>query len=174
VSSNDQINYEISEQDFLDAQKLAIRKHPKRATRLILRILPYWGLLVFLGVAWPIFTGGFEWHSAMVAPLAFGVFALSSPLLLTRAQRAAYRKTTSLHGLRTLSMDEQGLSFEGSNFSSQLKWPFFLDFAEDNKSFVLYQSNHIFHPIPKRQLSPQQISDLRDAFTRHILKHDKA
>ena len=73
-----------------------------------------------------------------------------------------------------MSADEQGLSFEGPNFSSQLKWPFFLKFAEDDNVFVIYQSNQIFHIIPKRQLNPQQILDLREAFTRHIGKTHKS
>ena len=174
MDSNCQINYEISEQDYLNAQKLAIRKHPKILTRVILRILPYWGFFVALAVAWSVFERGFGWQTSMLLPLAFAVFALSSPLLLKRAQKAVYRKTTSLQGPRTMSADEQGLSFEGPNFSSQLKWPFFLKFAEDDNVFVIYQSNQIFHIIPKRQLYPQQILDLREAFTRHIGKTHKS
>jgi hypothetical protein len=90
------------------------------------------------------------------------------------SQRAAYRNMASLHGLRSMAVDERGPSFEGPNFSSQIKWLFFLKFAEDDKSFILYQSNQIFLPIPKRQLSPQQISDLREAFTRHIANRTKS
>jgi hypothetical protein len=42
-----QIEYEISEQDFLDAQKLAVRNAPNLTTRLLLRVLPFWGVFVF-------------------------------------------------------------------------------------------------------------------------------
>jgi hypothetical protein len=129
VNSNCQINYEISEQDYLDAQKLAIKNHPRTFTRVVYRVLPYWGLLVGLGAFWVMFAWGFHWDWLMILPLAFTVFALSRPLLCKRAVKAAYRKTRSLHGPRSTAVDEQGMSFEGPDFSSQLKWPFFLKFA---------------------------------------------
>ena len=154
MNSNCQINYEISEQDYLDAQKLAIKNHPRTFTRVVYRVLPYWGLLVGL----------------MILPVGFTVFALSRPLLLKRAVKAAYRKTRSLHGPRSTAVDEQGMSFEGPDFSSQLKWPFFLKFAEDDKSFIIYQTDQMFFCIPKRQLSQQEISTIREALIQHIPK----
>jgi hypothetical protein len=163
-----QIAYEISEQDFLDAQKLAVKKHPSRRTRLTFLILPYWGLFLFVAVAWNVIRSGVDWDSRLILPFAFGLFGLASPWLFKQSVKKSYRKTTSMHGQRTLVVDDTGLSFTGTNFSSQLKWQFFLKFAEDDKTFVLYQSNQIFHPIPKRQLSPEQISELREAFTRNI------
>jgi hypothetical protein len=170
VNSNCQINYEISEQDYLDAQKLATRNHPRTFTRVLYRILPYWGLLVGLAVVWVMFGRGFYWDNLMILPLGFAVFALGRPLLFKRAVKAAYRKTRSLHGPRSTAVDEQGISFEGPDFSSQLKWPFFLKFAEDEKSFVMYQTNQMFFLIPKRQLSQQESLDIREALVHHIPK----
>ncbi|HET9836710.1 MAG TPA: YcxB family protein, partial [Candidatus Angelobacter sp.] len=106
-------------------------------------------------------------------PLVFVIPALFSPLLNQRSRKAAYRRNTSLHGPRSVVVDEQGLSFKGPNFSSQVNWPIFVKFAEDGKVVVLFQSSHVFHIIPKRQLSPQQISSLRDAITRHIPTRDR-
>jgi hypothetical protein len=57
---------------------------------------------------------------------------------------------------------------QGPNFSSQVEWPFFLKFVENDKTFVLFQTNRFVFFIPKRQLSPEQISCLREAFARHI------
>lgn len=173
MNSNLQITYEISEQDFLDAQKLAIRNHPKRSTRLTFRLLPYWGLLLAGAIAWAIFQPDFEWRASSLLPLVFVIPALFSPLLNQRSRKAAYRRNTSLHGARSVVVNEQGLSFKGPGFSSQVNWPIFVRFAEDDKVFVLFQSSHVFHIIPKRQLSPQQIADLREAFTRHIATRNK-
>lgn len=170
MNSDCQINYEISEQDYLDAQKLAIRNHPKRFTRVVYRILPYWGLLAGLGALWPLFWWGFHWDWLMILPLAFAGFALSRPLLFNRAAKATYRKTRSLHGPRSTAVDDQGMSFQGPDFSSQLKWPFFLKFAEDDKSFVMFQTDRMFFFIPKRQLSQQDISNIRKALAQHIPK----
>lgn len=170
MNSNCQINYEISEQDYVDAQKLAIRNHPRTFTRVVYRILPYWGLLVGLGVLWVMFAWGFYWDWLMILPLAFAVFALSRPLLFKRAVKAAYRKTRSLHGPRSAAVGDEGMSVEGPDFSSQVRWPFFLKFAEDDKSFVMYQTNQMFSCIPKRELSQQEISSIREALTQHVPK----
>lgn len=106
----------------------------------------------------------------MVLPLGFAVAALSQPLLFKRSARTAYRKNRSFHGPRSAAVDDQGMSVEGPDFSSQVKWPFFLKFAEDDKTFVMYQTNQIFSLIPKRQLSQQEISTIREALTQHIPK----
>lgn len=179
MNSTSQINYQISEQDYLAAQKLAIRNHPREATRLVFRILPFWGLFLALGILWPmflqpIFLRRFQWNIGTIMGLPLSALLLCFPLLLNHGRKAAYRRNASLHGRRSVAMDEQGLSFQGPNYSSQLKWPIFVKFAEDSKAFVLFQSNGSFNLIPKRQLSPQQISDLREAFTRHIAKGGKS
>ena len=165
-----QIEYEISEQDFFDAQKLAIRKHPSIRVRLMSRILLFWGLILVFGVVWPMFLRGFVWNRGSLTVLLFVLFFFGSPWFVKQIQKRAYRKSISMQGPRTMVVDETGVSFTGANFSSQLKWPFFVKFAEDDKTFVLYQNNQIFHIIPKRQLSPQQIAELREAFTQHIAR----
>lgn len=164
-----QIEYEISEQDFLDAQKLAIRKAPKLATRLLFRILPFWGMFLFLAVVWPVFREGFVWKTEMIAPLGFGILCLASPLLMKRAYQRAYRRNPSNHGRRSLVLDESGVSISGSTFSSQLKWEHFIRFVEDEKVILLYQSSQVVQIIPKQQLCQEQISELREAFTRNII-----
>ena len=168
IGSIMQIEYEISEQDFLDAQKLAMKKTPKLTTRLLFRIMPYWGVLLFLGVAWPVFQKGFVWKTEMIVPFAFAVLCLGSPLLLKRAYQKAYRRNPSCQGRLSLVLTESGLDFNGATFSSQLKWEHFIRFVEDEKIFLLYQTNQLVQIIPKRQLSPEQISELREGFIRNI------
>jgi len=163
------IEYEISEQDFLDAQKLAMRNLPKRTTRWIFRILPFWGLFLLLGViGWPVYQGSLVWKTELAVPVGFAILCLLSPWLLKIAQKKAYRKNPALHGKRTMEVTQTGLNFSGTNYSSQLKWDFFIKYVEDEKVFVLYQSNQIFHPIPKRTLSADEVSVLREAFKQNI------
>jgi len=161
-----QMEYEISEQDFLDAQKLAIRSHPSHYARLVYRGLPYIGGGVILVALWLLCLDGLS--TTYFLPLALGVTCLLMPTISKQAQKKLYRKNSNLHGPRTMVLDEQGLNFSCPTFSSKLKWPFFLKYVEDDKTFVLFQSNQIFHLIPKRQLSPQEISGLREAFKQHI------
>ena len=68
-----QIEYEISEQDFLDGQRLGIRKHPRRAMRWFLRIVPFWGVFLVIAVVWNLLGSGLEWNNGMTAPLVLGV-----------------------------------------------------------------------------------------------------
>src|SRR6476660_4861536 len=115
-----QIEYEISEQDFLKAQKLAMRNLPNRIGRLIFRILPFWGLFLFIAVIWNVFQAGLTWSNGMVVPLFLGLIFLVSPLLFNQAQRKMYRRNSMLHGKRSLVVDESGLNFSSSTFSAQL------------------------------------------------------
>ncbi|MGC2696972.1 MAG: YcxB family protein [Candidatus Angelobacter sp.] len=168
IGSIMQIEYEISEQDFLNAQKLAVRKAPKLGTRLLFRILPFWGVLLFLGVAWPVFRKGFILKTEMLVPFSFAVLCLGSPLLLKRAYQKAYRRNPSYQGKRSLILNENGLALSGDTFSSQLKWEHFIRFVEDEKVLLLYQGSQVVQIVPKRQLSQEEILELKEAFTRHI------
>jgi hypothetical protein len=164
-----QIEYEISEQDFVEAQKLALRKGASRSTRLIFKFIPFWGAFICIGVLWPRFQQGFTFDASAAIAIVFGsLLAIGIPLQIKRARKKMYWQTPSLHGTRSLTMDTNGLVFAGPEFSSQLQWKIFVKFVEDDKSFLLYQNQHIFQVIPKSALSPQQISELREAFTQNI------
>ena len=164
------IEYEMSEQDFMDAQKLALRHLPNRRTRWIVRIVPFWGLFLCLAIVWNVVRSGLTWNNGMITPLVLGLLFLSSPLLLNQSQRRIFRKNAIFHGQRTLAADETGLVFSGPTFSVQLKWDSFQSFVEDDTSFVLYQAGLIFHIMPKRELLPGQIVELKEAFTKNIVR----
>jgi YcxB-like protein len=104
----------------------------------------------------------------MIVPLAFATLCLASPLLVKRAYQKAYRGNPSYKGKRTLILNESGLNLSGPTFSSQLKWENFIRFVEDEKVVLLYQSGQVVQIVPKRQLAPEQITELREAVTRKI------
>ena len=104
----------------------------------------------------------------MIVPLLFGTLFLASPLLMKRAYLKAYRGNPTYRGVRSLILNEGDLEFNGPTYSSQLKWQHFLRFVEDEKVFLLYQSTQAAQIIPKRELSPEQISELREALTRNV------
>jgi len=141
-----QIEYEISEQDFMDAQRLAIRNSPMRLVRWTRWVLPLFGvgLLVFLINA--VAKQGFSVRA--VPGLAFCLFFISLPLLNRNTQKKLYAKTTSMHGKLSLEASEEGLQFRGPSFSSQVGWSNFCKFFEDEKSFVLYQNPAGGAPFP--------------------------
>jgi hypothetical protein len=163
-----QIDYEMSEQDFMDGQKLARRHSPNRTFRWIFRIVPFWGLFLFFAVVSNVVQSGHAWNNGMVAPLVLGLLFLASPLLMNQVNRRIFRKNPIFRGQRSLVVDETGVTFNTPTISVQPKWGSIENFVEDDTSFVLYQSGVIFHLIPKRQLSQGQIATLREAFTRNI------
>ena len=163
-----QIEYEISEQDFLDAQSLGIKHLPDRRMRWFLRILPFWGLFLFACVVWSVYQAGFKWNIGLILPLSFGLIGFASPWLMKRARKKAYRKTKALHGRRSVSLDDAGMGVTASSFTSRLQWKMFQCFVEDDKTFILYQSQQTFHFIPKRQLSKQQIAEVSEVLKQNV------
>jgi hypothetical protein len=61
------------------------------------------------------------------------------------------------------------LSFKTETSDSRVPWNSYTKFAEDEKTFILFQQgNQIFIPIPKRELSSSQIDELRSIFEFHL------
>jgi len=160
------IDYEITKQDFLDAQRLAIQKSPLplvRWTRLV-SLLFGLSLLVFL-----IYAAARQGFSVRFVPgLAICLLFISMPLLNRRTQENLYKKSTSMHGKLSFDADDEGIRFAGGTFSSKLAWPHFVKYVEDDKVFLLYQNSQVFNLVPKRALSQEQITTLREYLQRNI------
>jgi hypothetical protein len=153
------VDYEISEKDYLDGQRLAI-KSSIRMVRWTRFVLPSLGALLVVSLILGIFTQGFSVR--MLPGLALGLFFLFIPCLSKRKQKAVYAKSNALHGRLTLDVDDSGIQFVGPITSAKVAWTYFGKFFEDETVFVLYQKNQtIFHPIPKRALSADQVVRFR-------------
>jgi YcxB-like protein len=161
------LDYEITEEDFVDGQRLAIKNSSFRSVRWTLYVLPAFGVFLLLDL---IYFGARQGISLRQVPgLAFGLFfslfMLSLPLRSKRTQRKMYAKSTSMHGPLSLDVDDEGIRFSGRTFSSNVSWDLFGKFFEDGKTFVLYQKNErIFNIVPKRGLTTEQTTALRQYF----------
>jgi hypothetical protein len=58
----------------------------------------------------------------------------------------------------------------GDGVDSRMAWTNFANLYEDEHYDVIYQSSAIFHPIPKRMISADQIAELRECFRKNIGK----
>ena len=59
-------------------------------------------------------------------------------------------------------MDDSGIQFGGPITSAKVAWAYFGKFFEDERAFVLNQKNQvIFHIVPKRALSADQVAGFR-------------
>jgi hypothetical protein len=160
------IEYQISEEDFVAAGKLAMRKRFKRAAVQIY-LFPIIGA-VFLAAA-AITAIAKHNLSAMWPIMLWGAILVCIPLLWSYKFRRVYRKTPPLHDRRTLDLDDTHLSFKTQNSNSRTPWQSYTRFFEDDKTFILFQQgNQFFVPIPKHELSPSQITELRSIFASHL------
>ena len=160
------IDYEINKQDYVAAQRLALKKM-RASTARFLAFAPWFGLflLVFIGQA--VWKRGFSTN--FIPGLVVPLFFLVLPFTTRRTVRKSYAKSANMHGPLTLDVDEDGLSFRGRTFASKVSWDHFASFYEDKKSFVVSQRGQmVFNILPKRCLSPEQTSALRDLLSRYI------
>ena len=130
------IEYEMSERDYLNAQRLAIRNRPRRSIRWTRVALPLFGLVLLLGfilnlvLTFTVFRRPFSLQ--YVLGFLIPAFFISTPLLNKRSLRKLYSQSTSLHGKVSLRADEDGFEGEGPTFHSKVNWSVFDFFCEDN------------------------------------------
>lgn len=159
------IDYEITEQDFLDAQNLAI-KQSGFATRTMRWYMPVLGcgMLLFFGLNVRHLTP----DPRLFLGLGFALFFLATPWLARRKQKKMYSLAQAMHGRLSAEFDESGARFSGPNHNGFLGWQNYARFSEDSRCFLLWQPTKIFNPIPKRHLSLQQIEQLGGLLRTHL------
>jgi hypothetical protein len=160
------IEYQISEDDFVSAARLAIRKQYRHAFFRALNIRVFGAILIATALILCILTRQFAavWPAALV-----GLILMCVPILWTYQFRKQYRKMPMLHGRRSLDIDATGLHFITEQSDSRTSWELFIHFAENDDSFVLFQQgNRIFIPIPKRELTAAQIDEFRNILFTHL------
>ena len=167
-----QIEYEISEQDFIDGQRLAIKNSPMLLVRWTRVVLPVFGLALLVFLMQSVAQQGFSWRA--IAGLAFCLFFIGLPFLNRLAQKNLYAKSTIMHGKLSLQAAEDGVHFQGPAFSSQIAWSHFADFFEDDRSFVLYTNQRVFNMVPKHGLTSEQINTFREYLERNIKRASAA
>lgn len=160
------IDYEISEGDFMKAQRLGIKQSRSVFNRWAFSVVPVFGLVLLICIAFSVVQHGFSANllPGLIVPLG----TLSFPFLITLKIRRLYVSSRNLHGPLSLDATDEGMHFQGPTFSSQVSWSYYSRFCEDENSFLIFQNQRLFNLIPKRHLSSEQIVELRGLFTSHI------
>ena len=159
------IDYEISEQDFLDAQRLAL-KELGPLVRAMRWYLPIAGSFMLIWVLFNIRHIGFD--PRLLFGFAIALFFIANPWLTRRKQKKMYSSASAMHGKLSAEFDDQGVRFCGPNHNGSAGWQNYQKFAEDSRIFLLWQPTRVFNPIPKRHLSSQQIEQLRALLSAHL------
>jgi len=160
------IEYQISEDDFLSAARLAMRTCSKWNTFTMYAIRGFGVLLITFSIV-PMVRD----HSITpgVASLLWGSLLVCMPLLRNYQFRKQYRKNSLLHDRRSLDVDDTQLRFKTSTSESSSTWSSYTKFAENDRTFIVFQQgNQIFVPLPKRELSETQVAELRSLLAAHL------
>ncbi len=165
------IEYEVTEQDYLDCQQLAIKSSPVRGVRWTRVVLPVFGVLLLGALIFTAFRQGITLSAlpGLSFGLFFCLFLISIPIWTKQAHKRVYAKSKGLHGKLVLDVEDEGIQFRGPLSSTIMSWQNFSKFFEDDKCFIFFHTNEqVFHNLPKRCLSPEQVVAFRQFLERHV------
>lgn len=160
-----QITYALTQHDFFDSL-IAIRNRKKWAKWAFRASLPVLGLFIVFSL----FTFRGSQLVSNLVPLLFLVLLWAlllwgSPWWLARTE---FVKQPSAQGQRTASFDSNGVNWQWNGGSSTVEWRTYVRWMETNNQILLCSSPVQCAVVPKRALSPEQISELRMLLTEKI------
>ena len=162
------IVYELTERDFIEALLAHRQRTPFKKWSLRLFTLFVFGTLglSLLVLAFRPNEETFLNIKPMLifAPL-WGLFVWGAPRLSARIQ---YRKQPSAHGQKSVLFDGWGVHGKWKGGTSEVEWQNYLRYVESKSLFILYQSPILFSFVPKRAMTPEQISELRALVQQNI------
>src|SRR5690348_14351856 len=163
-----QVTYELRQRDFFDAF-IAHRNRNAFAKWMFRGIVTIVFVLAGAGLFALVFRHDRE-SASNVAPivgLAFMWAALMwvSPWWMAKNQ---FTKQPAAKGPQTLLLDDAGLHWRWDTGSAEMQWSNIIKCSESKTMFMLYSSPAFFHLVPKRALSPEQLSEFRTTLGQHI------
>jgi hypothetical protein len=163
------IEYQITEDDFASAGRLAVQTKSKFAALQRYFLAGLGALLIASGAVVAIAGHAL---SGLWPPLLWGSILLGIAVFYGfygYQFRRVYRKAPLLRERRTLDVDDETLQFKTTNSEGRTTWSAYIKFAENKDVFILFQQgNQIFVPIPKRDLTTLQIDELRSLLNAHL------
>jgi hypothetical protein len=158
-----EVGFELTREDFEEIVRHAIYRRPARRVLQILRVI----LAAVVGVCalltglagdmgWAIFFG--------VACLVVVGETILGPKLAVRS----LQKTPFYQGKIRVLVDDSGTRFVYRTGDSNTQWSGYVRYQETKHLFLLFVSKAMFRPIPKRALSAEQISQLREMLQQRI------
>lgn len=99
----------------------------------------------------------------LLTALPFAVVWALIAILTPRAARTTYRQQRSLQVELTYAWSDRGLAISSEYGAFEIPWSHFMRWAEDERTFLLYESDRLYRLVPRRVLAPDQQSSLRQA-----------
>jgi hypothetical protein len=163
-----EVIYQLTQRDFFDS----FIAHPYGSTlrKWTIGVAAY-GAPIFGGVGLlvyavsPLTNTLANLHPLFILATLWGVLVWALPWWSARNQ---YLKQPGAHGPRTALVDAVGVHWRWDGGSSDVEWKNFIRHLESKHLFLLYLSPVMFNTVPKRALTPEQISELRTILARNI------
>jgi hypothetical protein len=110
----------------------------------------------------------------LLAPVVVGLlffvgFGLLSWFVTIPMRSAALvRQNPTLFGSMELIEDAEGVEFKGASSTTRLPWSEFRGFRENSKIFLLCLSKTVVYPIPKVDMKPEAIEQIRQRWLQRL------
>ncbi|MBO9560158.1 MAG: YcxB family protein [Caulobacter sp.] len=160
------ISLQYRPQDFLDAWRLQLRHNT------FMRVSRFWplALLALSGLAsWTTFRDDgllagvlAALPMALLSGLLLGLNVLSDRVLLPRRAKRFVTQQKSIQGDILIAWDGEGLTFKAAKGQSTTAWGDYFKWLENDVVLVAFQSENMLNILPKRSLSPDQVTEIRD------------
>jgi hypothetical protein len=126
-------------------------------------------LIPAAGFALTLFAWSQGWR-IWIFIFALSVFLIFEPTLLRRRMlHKQFRNQPHLHAPLDVTINAEGISSQSSFNTGSSRWEMLGPWAEDEKTvLILVKGANIFYTFPKRQLSREQIGNLRELLKNHI------
>jgi hypothetical protein len=93
--------------------------------------------------------------------LLLPVYWLAIYLWIPTTSRRQFRQRRTMHTAVFYSWSDEALSYRSSNANGTFPWSDLHRWTEGRHSFLFYLEDRMFHFVPRRVLSDEQVEDLR-------------
>ena len=162
------ITYELTQEDFLQSYLAHRRRNPlsKWFFRLVLSAVFALAVLAILPfLTRTIHPSAFNIGEAIALWGWWAFIVWGLPRWFARQQ---FQKQPKAHGTRELVADTDGMHLAWNGGSANMSWTNLVRYIETKDQFLVYTSPTCFNIVPKRALSPEQLSDFGSLLREHI------
>lgn len=158
------IRFRYTARDLEQAQRLMRELRPREAW-LYRMIGPAFGVAAALGIL--LFLRGYR-IIGVVCVVGSGLLSYLALAMPRFQARAAFKRFPYLQQEISAVFNEEGIELTTSSGRAWLPWAGYSHFREDANVFILRRSDNHVQVFPKRALSAQQLSTIRELAQRRI------
>jgi YcxB-like protein len=163
------IVYRISEQDFMDAQRLYLANLRPRYRRFVRSLMPWIGALVLIiQIAYIILVPERNLALSVIGFLIGFYLIYCGHFAIRRSVRRFYRNNLHYKHEFTADISESGVHIVTAVDDSQSKWEGFVRFLESDRIFMLFYSELTFIIFPKHAFAPGEAEQFRELLRSNI------